>query len=166
MDIFIEKMKVEDSRDFLEYSKKIGSETDNLSFGSEGIRCTVEEEIKILEQFQENPKNSMFVARYKGNMVGHSSFSSFSRRSSHIATIGLSVLKDYWGNSIATSLLQTMIDFAKLSDINVITLEVRVDNERAIKLYERFGFEKIGLFKKFFKINDEYFDVYIMNLYL
>jgi len=38
--------------------------------------------------------------------------------------------------------------------------------EIAIKLYEKLGFEKIGLYKNFFKIDGNYYDEILMNLYL
>lgn len=38
--------------------------------------------------------------------------------------------------------------------------------EIGIKLYEKLGFEKIGLYKNFFKIDGNYYDEILMNLYL
>lgn len=38
--------------------------------------------------------------------------------------------------------------------------------EIAIKLYEKLGFEKIGLYKNFFKIDGNYYDEILMNLHL
>ena len=37
---------------------------------------------------------------------------------------------------------------------------------RAIRLYEKFGFVRIGHYPGFFKIGGEYFDCELMNLYL
>ena len=57
-----------------------------------------------------------------------------------------------------------MINFAKDTGIEILYLEVRCDNHRAVSLYEKFGFEKIGTYKNFFKIGDEYYDAYLMTL--
>ena len=109
----------------------------------------------------------MFVARHNGKIVGLAAYRSMPRRFSHRADIGISILKDYWGNKIATRLIETMLDFAQnVARSKVISLEVATDNIRAIRLYEKFGFEKIGLFKKYFKVGDEFLDAYIMTLYL
>ena len=51
-------------------------------------------------------------------------------------------------------------------DIEIIELEVITTNENAIKLYEKFGFETIGIYENYFKIDDEYYDAQLMNLYL
>ena len=36
------------------------------------------------------------------------------------------------------------LEYAKENDIEVITLEVRKENDHAISLYEKLGFEKVG----------------------
>ena len=87
-------------------------------------------------------------------------------RFSHRSELSITVLKDYWGNGIGSHLMEMMIDFAKVKDIEVIYLEARADNERAIKLYERFGFVKKGEIDKFFKVNEKYFGGVIMTLEL
>ena len=45
-----------------------------------------------------------------------------------------------------------------------MNLEVRSDNARAIRLYEKYGFRKLCTFPHFFKINGEYVDFDLMNL--
>lgn len=62
--------------------------------------------------------------------------------------------------------MSSLINFAKEIQIEVINLEVFSNNIRGIKLYEKFGFEHIGEFKKFAKINGEFVDAKLMKLYL
>lgn len=167
MNIDINFVKIKDAKEIIEYCKQVGSETDNLSFGSEGLGISVSEEKRIILNFLQDKKSMMFVARHNGKIVGLASYRSMPRRFSHRADIGISILKDYWGNKIATRLIETMLDFAQnVARSKVISLEVATDNIRAIRLYEKFGFEKIGLFKKYFKVGDEFLNAYIMTLYL
>ncbi|EHL13057.1 GNAT family N-acetyltransferase [Peptoanaerobacter stomatis] len=167
MNIDINFVKIKDAKEIIEYCKQVGSETDNLSFGSEGLGISVSEEKRIILSFLQDKKSMMFVARHNGKIVGLAAYRSMPRRFSHRADIGISILKDYWGNKIATRLIETMLDFAQnVARSKVISLEVATDNIRAIRLYEKFGFEKIGLFKKYFKVGDEFLDAYIMTLYL
>ena len=49
-----------------------------------------------------------------------------------------------------------MIDFAEKSGIEIIELAVRSDNERAIRLYKKHGFQEIGVYKSYFKIDEKY----------
>ena len=48
MDIQIMKAQPEDAAELLEYLKVIGSESDNLTFGSDGLLRTVDEEAEFL----------------------------------------------------------------------------------------------------------------------
>lgn len=59
-----------------------------------------------------------------------------------------------WGNHIGTRFMEKIIDFAEnTAGTEIISLEVRSDNERAIALYKRFGFEKVGTFSGYMKID-------------
>lgn len=60
--------------------------------------------------------------------------------------------------------MEKLLDFAKnIAKSEVVSLEVRSDNQRAINLYQKFGFEKIGHFKGYFKIDNELIDFDIME---
>jgi RimJ/RimL family protein N-acetyltransferase len=167
MNYIIEKVKQEEAQELLWYLKRIGGESDNLSFGAEGLPLSVEQEQEYIRGNINSDKNVMFVAKRDGKIIGDCSFSSLPRRFSHRGKIGMAVLKEYWNHGIGTNLLEMTIAFAKeIAKAEVISLEVRSDNTRAIALYKKIGFQKIGRFKKFFKINGEYYDADLMNLYL
>ena len=110
----------------------------------------------------------MFIARENGKIVGNAHFTGMTQeRLKHRGTVGISVLKAEWGKGIGSRLMEAVMDFARnTAHIEIITLEVRSDNLRAIDLYKKFGFEKIGHFKGFLKIDGEYADFDLMNLYL
>ena len=73
----------------------------------------------------------------------------------HRGDFAISVAKEYWNRGIGSQLLERIITFAKDNAFEVIDLQVRSDNKRAIHLYEKYGFEKIGEHPAFFKINNE-----------
>ena len=62
MDYVIERAKPEDAEQFLAYLKQIGGESDNLSFGPEGLPFTVEQEEAFLKSMLTD-KNAIFVAK-------------------------------------------------------------------------------------------------------
>lgn len=164
----IEKAQAKDAKELLECLKKIGGESDNLTFGAEGLPISVEAEEEYIESLSGSDNSVMLVARKEGKIVGTASFNGFGReRMKHRGEIAISVLKSEWGNGIGKMLMEAVLKFAKESaKAEIISLEVRSDNERAIHLYKKFGFEKIGEYKGFFKINGEYVDFDLMNLYL
>lgn len=165
----IRKATAADAEKILEYSKIAGGETDNLTFGAEGIfNMTVEREQEYLEKIYNSQKDLYLIALDNGEIVGSSYLSAYQKaRLAHRAEIGLSVKKDMWGKGIGTRFMEKLLDFAKnTAKAEVVSLEVRSDNERAIALYRKFGFETIGTFKGFMKINGEYIDCDIMEIFL
>lgn len=56
---------------------------------------------------------------------------------------------------IGSKLLQSLISNAKEQNLKSITLEVNANNLPAINLYEKFGFERIGLRKKYYNNTDD-----------
>ena len=168
MNITYREAEPSDAGKFLEYSKIVGSETDNLTFGAEGLSLTISQEADFIRKFAGNPGSIMIVAFDEGELIGTGAVSVVSGkpRFAHRREIAISVRKDYWGKGIGTGIMNVLMDFAKKSGAEVLELEVRSDNEAAIALYKKFGFEKIGTNEKFFKINGEFFAADYMNLYL
>lgn len=75
-----------------------------------------------------------------------------------IMTIG--VAKEYQKRGIASNLLKTMIENAKSIGAKRMLLEVKVNNNPALKLYEKFGFTEMGLRKRYYM--PEGIDAYTM----
>ena len=151
----------------LEYLKQVGGETDNLTFGAKGIPFTVEQETALLERIADNPRSSFFLALDGEKIVGNACVDgSGNPRMAHRRNLAITVLKDYWGRGIGSGLMQRMIDFSEETGAELLTLEVRTDNERAKALYRKFGFSCFGTFPKYFKIGGQYFDVDCMTLEL
>lgn len=63
----------------------------------------------------------------------------------------LAVDKEYQHRGIGTLLMEDMINEAKLDNLTALTLEVEENNENAIGLYKKTGFEEEGRRKEFYK---------------
>ena len=164
----IRKATSADAEKILEYCKLIGGESDNLTFGAEGVSFTVEAEREYLDSIFESEKQLYLVADDDGEIVGSAGFSGYSKpRLAHRGEINISVKKSMWGKHIGTRFMEELIRFAKeTAKAEVISLEVRSDNERAITLYKKFGFETIGKFDGFMKIDGKDVACDIMRLSL
>lgn len=152
MSIVIERASHTDAEAILEYMKQIGSETDNLTFGSEGLPLTIEEEADYIKQLENSGDDVMFVAKDNGRIIGEASLNRLPRRMKHRGDFGIAVLREYWSRGIGSRLLCEIINFAKDNSFEVIELQVRSDNAAAIHLYEKFGFQRFGTHTSFFKI--------------
>ena len=152
--LFREALKT-DAAALLKHIRAVGAETDNLSFGVEGLPFTVESEAAYISQIENSVDEIMLVAKENGKVVGNASLSRLPRRMKHRGDFSVSVLKEYWNKGIGSQLLLEIIKFAKENSFEVIDLQVRSDNLSAIHLYEKFGFKKIGTHSAFFKIGSE-----------
>lgn len=166
MGITIERAQPGDAGAIIAYMNRIGCETENLSFGSEGYPISEKDEEEIIREKNQSPRNALFLAKKEGVIVGDASIEAFSCRKAHRAEFGISVVKSEWGQGIGSRLLETVIQHAKEQQIEVIELQVRSDNERAIRLYRKYGFVKIGTYPNYFKIGLTYVDFDFMNLYI
>ncbi|MEU7055207.1 ribosomal protein S18-alanine N-acetyltransferase [Streptomyces sp. NPDC046197] len=63
----------------------------------------------------------------------------------------LSVARDRWGSGLGPQLLTELLRAATAFECAEVMLECRVDNARAQKLYERFGFQPIGLRRGYYQ---------------
>lgn len=94
----------------------------------------------IKEDITENDRAVYVVAEDEGRIVGFCAMHTIFDEG-HIMNVA--VLPEYRGKRIAERLLRTMFGYAP--DIAHYTLEVRVSNAPAIKLYDRLGFRCFGL---------------------
>lgn len=154
----------EDAEKLIEYMKTVGGETKNLTFGAEGLPITIEQEKQFLKSIQKDKKSVHFVACKEGEIIGDVILNRLPRRMQHRAELGISVIRKYWNCGVGSRLLREVISYAKENGIEILNLEVRKDNMRAVHLYEKFGFKYIGTSPAFFKIDGEYVDCEMMYL--
>ncbi len=87
-------------------------------------------------------------------------------RLAHRAAMSLSVQKKYWHRGIGTQMMGKLIDYAKQNGIEVLESAIRADHSAAIALCTKWGFENIGTFKRFLRVDGQDNDAVLMNLYL
>ena len=163
---YIERARPEHAAALLAYLKIIGGETDNLSFGPEGVPLDEAAEQAYLRAQAESTGNAQFLAFVDGEIIGTASLNRKPGRMHHRGVFGVSLKKAWWGCGAASALTEAILAFARENDFEQINLEVRSDNARAIHLYERFGFQKLCTFPAFFKIRGQSIDFDLMNLSL
>lgn len=156
MEITIEKASPADAAAFLDFLKTVGAQTDNLTFGAEGLPFSEEDEADFLAQMEDSKDSVMLVAKEGRAIIGNASLSRLPRRMSHRGEFCIAVAEEYWNKGIGSRLLENILVFARENSFEVLDLQVRSDNARAIRLYEKFGFQKTGTHPAFFKMNGQY----------
>ena len=90
------------------------------------------------------------VAVIDGKAVGSASLNRFENRRAHAGSIGMAVHDAYAGRGAGSALMAALVGQAD-NWLNLKRLELNVwsDNSRAMALYERFGFEREGVFRNY-----------------
>lgn len=130
------------------------------------LQIESEQEIKILSyniilSEIKNSNSMYYVAKTHDEILGYIAANLLF---DHIDIDSVVVDKKYKRQGIASLLLKYILDIAKNKKIENLLLEVRISNEAAIKLYEKFGFKKIHVRKNYYTDNNEDALIYELNL--
>ncbi|SHJ30499.1 ribosomal protein S18-alanine N-acetyltransferase [Thermoclostridium caenicola] len=115
----------------------------------------------MLEEELSNSRARYRVLEFQGAVVGYIGMWQILDEG-HITNVA--VLPELRRRGFARRLMQDLVDYAKANGIRSLTLEVRVGNLPAIRLYESFGFQIEGRRKHYYADNNE--DALIMWLRL
>ena len=107
----------------------------------------------------ENPSATVFVAVSDEKVIG---FSGVQTVLDEAYITNIAVKKEFRRKGVGKAILSAIINHCKESSF--VTLEVRVSNQTAIKLYEKSGFVSQGIRKNFYSHPTE--DANIMTLFL
>lgn len=105
-------------------------------------------ENKIQKSFIDNPFTQYYVYKKEDKIVGFINYDILYERAE---LIYIAVLEEEQKQGIGTKLLQSMIEECESRQLENITLEVSTQNQKAIKLYQKFGFKKVATRKKYYQ---------------
>ncbi|MFF3329390.1 ribosomal protein S18-alanine N-acetyltransferase [Streptomyces sp. NPDC002888] len=96
------------------------------------------------------------VAEAGDRVVGYAGLAASGVASDSGSTAGadiqtIAVARDHWSTGLGSRLLTELLKAATAFDCAEVMLECRIDNVRAQKLYERFGFEPIGFRRGYYQ---------------
>jgi RimJ/RimL family protein N-acetyltransferase len=154
-----------DAKNLSEIRLQIDGETENLD-REKGEAYIDESGFKrIIKDDTESFNNLFLVAEVNERIVGFSRCEGNKlKRTFHKVEFGVCVLKEYWGYGIGKNLLKESIHWADSNGIKKIILNVLESNEKAIMLYEKYGFEVEGIFKNDKILSDgNYYNTVLMG---
>ncbi len=108
-------------------------------------------------------ERAFYLSAFDGqSMVGNLVFAPVEVAVSlHCGQLGMGVLASHQGRGVASALLSRCIEEAGLLGIWNIRFTVRTYNQRAITLYERHGFRRVGRLERVARIGDAYVDEFL-----
>ena len=105
------------------------------------------------------------VAVVSDRVVGQFGLHTFPHkpRRRHAGAVGMVVHDEWQGRGVGSALMRAGVEMAdKWLNLTRLELEVYTDNEPAIRLYERFGFEREGTLRQHAFRDGRYVDAYMM----
>jgi len=105
------------------------------------------------------------VAERDGELVGSAGLFSTgpAARRRHAMGLGISVAREAQGQGVGNALMVALCDYAdRWAGVLRLELTVYTDNETAIRLYRKFGFEVEGTFKRYALRDGVYVDALSM----
>ena len=130
---------------------------------------TVDEEKAFIESFPERGVFSVAVNEMTIQLLGFQNvepFATYTKAFDHVGIIGTYVDANSRGQGVAKQLFDYTFKAAKAKGYEKLFAYVRADNERALAVYLKQGFEIVGTAKKHGKIGDQYFDEILIEKFL
>ncbi len=129
---------------------------------------TLSQEREFIRSFLRNPNSLLLVAVAASGPVGVLSVTQCrAAKQAHVGELGITVLRQHWNLGIGRRMVQTMLNWAGAHPvIRLIQLGVCSSNEKALRLYSKFGFREKGRLEKMIRQADgTYHDVVYMTLW-
>jgi putative acetyltransferase len=145
-------------------AEAVSAEPEAWLISADGEWRSVGDERRYLKAVRRYPHAAVFVAeRLAGGIVGRLSLARDTHpASAHVADLGLMVAKEARRMGVGRALLDAATDWARGNGVRKLELHVFPWNEPAIKLYERFGFEREGFRKAHYRRAGDDVDAILM----
>lgn len=155
MPVYIRKSQAE-----VEYEKKHGLTTRSMELRDVDAVCEIEKlsfktpwsKESFIEEMKAKERTRYVVAELGDTVVGYGGMWLIIDEG-HITNIA--VHPDYRGQKIGKRIVEEMIAVANIEGITSLTLEVRVTNTPAIKLYKDLDFQEVGIRKGYYSDTGE-----------
>ncbi len=163
-ELVLRNPRKEDAEKILEGAKIISSESKFVERISEDFAKSPEEEMERLNEFNNSDIKLFLAAFVDGEYVGRCYFKGRDHaRCRHRNEMSIALMRKYTGMGIGRIMLDTLIEISKEHGFEQMELEVTVDNDHAIAMYQRMGFKIYGTLPRNMKYKDgTYADIYWM----
>ncbi|MEN1968487.1 GNAT family N-acetyltransferase [Lentibacillus sp. N15] len=159
----IRVVKENEAEALLDLVKQVEAESPYMLHGAGERKTTVESMRKMITTSAAGENSSILVAEEKGELAGYClAMGGKANRIQHSAYIVIGILEAHHGKGIGTAFFTTVEHWAKSQDLRRLELTVTVENEAAIGLYKKAGFDVEGVKKDSLLIGGVFKDEYYM----
>jgi len=114
---------------------------------------------------QRGSRHPVIVADVDGSVVGWGSLNAFNPRQAydHVADFSVYVERQCRGRGIGRQLLDRLIELARAAGYHKMVLSALASNDAGVRLYERAGFARVGVYHEQGELDGKWVDVVIME---
>ena len=164
VELLFREAKVEDASHYQQLMCQLRQETSYLIFDTKNDLNDCSALRELLAQYEQASSSIILVVELAGELIATANLSVRNLLEDlQLGEVGIAVIKEYWGCGIGSALIDSLIDFAEQTSLNILTLEVLASNHRAINLYRKFGFCEIGRSSQWINQDGKYYDTIVME---
>ncbi len=162
------KPTVEDAEAIINYSKILFASTDQVLTSLKEYTISIENEIKWIQNLNDNPSSLLLIAENNNNIIGLLFFVPNTKiKNSHSGEFGVNVHPTFQGIGIGQALTEKLLKWGRQNkQIEKLFLQVFATNDKAINLYKKLGFIEEGRHIKAIKqVDGTYTDIIQMYIF-
>lgn len=135
-----------------------------LQTADDFAKMKIEDEIKWIESYNNDPRSVLIIAESNNKIVGILDFRAYKNpKTRHRGGLGISLHHTVRGEGLGEILFKKLIsEVKKVGDLSILELSVMSDNVQAYHLYKKVGFIEIGRKPKAYKQVDNTFNDEVM----
>lgn len=110
-------------------------------------------------------RHPVLVVEHAGTILGWGSLNVFNPRAAydHVADFSIYVAREARGAGVGRRLLDGLIDIARTIGFHKMVLAAFEWNTSGIRLYERAGFRRVGVYREQGRLDDRWVDTVVME---
>jgi phosphinothricin acetyltransferase len=111
------------------------------------------------------PRHPVLVAADGGMVIGWGALNAFNPRPAydHVADFSIYVAREARGRGIGDALLTAIEDRARALNYHKLVLAAFPNNAAGMRLYERHGFGRVGVYREHGRLDGHWVDVIVME---
>lgn len=138
--------------------------------GIEDRIATLETELRTPDERRQwltshGPRHPVIVAEAEGRVVGWGSLNSFNLRAAydHVGDFSVYIERAWRGKGVGRALLEALIERARALGYHKLVLAAFPFNDMGMRLYERVGFRRVGVYSEHGLVDGRWVDIVIME---
>jgi RimJ/RimL family protein N-acetyltransferase len=161
--LHIRPIHPDDSEKLVNLILQVERESDFMLFEAGERKLSPEQQRRRMEAMVKEENSTILVAEVDDNLIGYLiAIGGVARRNQHSVYLVVGILEQYRGKGVGTRLFMELENWAREHHIHRLELTVMTNNQAAISLYSKMGFEKEGIKRDSLLVNGEYVDEYYM----